>query len=371
MKAVVWVQHLLGTGHAVRAAAIGRALAGEGVATTLVLGARPPQTLDLSGMQTVELASVRATDGSFLHVVGEEGRPYETLMPARRDALLAVIDRVRPDIFLTETYPFGRRRFAQELAPALAVVRERGGVVASSIRDVLVRKPAAKEAQMADLALRAYDRVLVHADPAFTTLGESFAAADRLAPLLRYTGYVDGGPVPVQIHEAGRAGVVVSAGGSGVGAALVSAAIEAARLSPPIAWRILVPPALGPQMAAWRKRAPSHVTLEPNRADFRALLARAALSISQAGYNTVLDVLCAGPRMILVPFAVHEETEQTDRAAALCARNLATVVPESALSPHTLSEAVARALAGPLPDPPSIDRNGARCSAAILMEDAA
>ncbi|MEO1102876.1 MAG: glycosyltransferase, partial [Pseudomonadota bacterium] len=99
------------------------------------------------------------------------------------------------------------------------------------------------------------------------------------------------------------------------------------------------------------------------------LIGRARLSISQAGYNTVLDVLCAGPRMIFLPFAVHEETEQTDRAAALAARGLATVLAESA-SPETLASAVAQALAGPLPVPPAIDRDGASHSARILKADA-
>ena len=52
---------------------------------------------------------------------------------------------------------------------------------------------------------------------------------------------------------------------------------------------------------------------EARRADFRALLRNATLSISQAGYNTVVDTLCWADRAVLVPFGTDRETEQTDR----------------------------------------------------------
>ncbi len=81
--------------------------------------------------------------------------------------------------------------------------------------------------------------------------------------------------------------------------------------------------------------------MEPNRPDFRALLGHAALSVSQAGYNTALDVLAAGVRAIFVPFAAHDETEQTDRARALAARGLATVIAEHELTAERLAATVA------------------------------
>lgn len=367
MRVLLWVQHLLGTGHSVRGAAIARALRAAGADVTLALGAEPPATLDLSGLDVLPLHPVLATDGSFRVIVDAEGRNYEEVAAARRDVLLDHLSRRGADVLVTETYPFGRRRFTPELDPVLAAARDEGVRTVASIRDVLVRKPLAKEEAMAATARALFDRVLVHADPQFVTLDDSFRAAAGLADLIRYTGFVDAG-TPVAAGAA-REGIVVSAGGGAVGAALVEAAIgAAAALGPGIGWRILVPPGLAASRAAWQAAACPHVTLEPNRPDFRALLAGAALSISQAGYNTVLDGLAAGPRMIFVPFAVHEETEQTDRAAALARRGLARVVAEADLTPATLADAVRAALAGPLPKPPPLDRDGAAHSAALIME---
>mgnify|MGYP000219796384 CR=1 FL=1 len=50
--------------------------------------------------------------------------------------------------------------------------------------------------------------------------------------------------------------------------------------------------------------------VEPARADFRAVLRNATLSISQAGYNAVVDTLCCADRAVLVPFGTDRETEQ-------------------------------------------------------------
>ena len=366
MRALVWVQHLLGTGHTVRAAGIAHALRATGYKVTLALGAPAPSTLSLEGLDTLALPPVAATDGSFRTIIAPDGTDYDALAATRADLLVRFVAEKRPEIVLTETFPFGRRRFAAEILPMVEAARARGATVAASIRDVLVRKPAAKEAEMARIAREFYDAVLIHADPALVRLEDSFAAADSLGDLIRYTGFVDGGATAA--HSAGqRSGVVVSAGGSGVGAALVGAAVAAAALGDAgLPWHILVPHALGDRLAGWRAAAGPNVTLELNRPDFRALLAAAEVSVSQAGYNTVLDVLGAGPRMIFVPFAAHEETEQTDRAAALAARGLASVIAEDVLTPEALADAVAAALSRPLPAPPPIDRDGATRSAAIL-----
>lgn len=366
MRVLVWAQHLLGTGHTVRAAAIARALVAEGADVTLALGAKAPTTVDLRGVDILPLHPVAATDGSFTTIVDAAGTPYAALAEPRRDVLLAHVAQKGVDALVTETFPFGRRPFGAELMPVIAAARAGGARIFSSIRDVLVRKPAAKERAMAELARAHYDKVLVHADPRFVALGDSFAPAGSLADLIAYTGYVDAG-APVTKTGA-RQGIVVSAGGSGVGAALVEAAVAAAaHLDGGLEWRILVPPALMPSIDGWQRAAGPNVRLEENRPDFRALLAGAALSVSQAGYNTVLDVMEAGPRMVFVPFAAHEETEQTDRAAALARRGLATVVAERDLTADRLAEAVRGALAAPLPRAPELDRDGARHSAALVM----
>jgi len=367
---VIWVQHLLGTGHTVRAAAIAHAFRRRGATVTLVLGARPPATLDLGGLKTVQLPPVLATDASFRTLIGEDGEPYEALKRRRIAAFRKAVADARPDVLVTESFPLGRRRFAEEIVPVLSGLGRGRPLVAASTRDVLVRKSAEKASAMVALARRWFDMILVHADPDFVRLDDSFPQTAAIAGLLVYTGFVREEPPAVPGTD-GTGEVVVSAGGGRVGATLAHAAIGAAHLGPSDRlWRILLAPTLAERLEDWRAVAPRNVILEPNRPDFPALLSRAALSVSQAGYNTVLDVLAAGIRAILVPFAAHEETEQTDRAAALRRRGLAHCLEEAMLTPHRLAAVADDALAAPPPLRPSLDLAGAERTADIALKAA-
>jgi len=110
------------------------------------------------------------------------------------------------------------------------------------------------------------------------------------------------------------------------------------------------------------------VSVERSRADFQALLAGCALSISQAGYNTVAETLQARVRSVLVPFAGGGESEQTERAELLAARGACQVVPEAALSPQALAAAVDRAARAPRPAAGLVDLGGALKTTQLIRQ---
>ena len=100
--------------------------------------------------------------------------------------------------------------------------------------------------------------------------------------------------------------------------------------------------------------------------DYRALLAGAALSVSQCGYNTAVDLLATGTPAVLVPFEAGGETEQRLRAAVFARHGLGYVLPEHEVSPDSLIETITAALAAPPPGPHGIDLDGAARSVAIV-----
>jgi predicted glycosyltransferase len=226
---------------------------------------------------------------------------------------------------------------------------------------------------MADLARRYLDLVLVHGDPALIPFAATFPPAERIADLIRPTGYVAPPRRPPIPGRDGAGEVVVSVGGGAVGLPLLRAALGARPLSPlaDAPWRLLA----GPDIPAdafntLAASAPPGVIVERARPDFPDLLGRCRLSISQGGYNTLMDVLQARCRAVIVPFAIGNETEQTTRARLLENRGLVHVVEEAGLTAEHLADGIARALTGP-PLPaftPALD--GAAVTARLLIEAA-
>jgi predicted glycosyltransferase len=114
------------------------------------------------------------------------------------------------------------------------------------------------------------------------------------------------------------------------------------------------------------------VILERFRNDFQNLLRNCHASLSQAGYNTILDVLQAGARAVVVPFATEGETEQALRARILAERGLIHVVDAQALcgseGAAMLAQAIERALAAPQPVLGPLALDGARRAAEVVMD---
>lgn len=374
-----YVQHLLGIGHLRRAAAIVHALAAAGMKVVLVSGGRPLPGLDVGAARLVQLPPLQSRDERFSGLADAAGQAVDEAWKAARAArLLDLFHAVRPRLLVTEMFPLGRRQMRFELLPLLeaAATRQPRPAIVCSVRDIL-NEPlsAAKTRWMVETLDRFYDTVLVHGDPAVMTLDRSFPEIAGVAPEIAYTGYVvTDPPRPAEPKSAPRPGeegeVLVSAGGGRVAGPLIEAALAARPIGPLKAapWRILVGehfPAAA--LATLRRQAPGGVTVERSRSDFQALLACCRLSISQGGYNTVMEVLRSRRPAVVVPFAAGAETEQSRRAELLAAKGLLTVVAEAELSGDRLDRGLRRALAGNTQGQPPIDMAGARKTATILQ----
>jgi predicted glycosyltransferase len=376
IRVLFYVQHLLGIGHQRRAATLTRAFARHGMEVTLVSGGHEIPGLDLGGARLAQLPPTRATDLYFKNLVDENDRPIDEAWKQRRiDMLLETWRRHDPDVLLFELFPFGRRQMRFEIIPLLeaATAGAKRPLIVSSVRDILVgqHKPERND-EMVGLVERWFDKVLVHGDPDLVPFERTFPHAARIHDRLHYTGYV--------VDETGRRGppgspgdgeVLVSAGGGAVGEALLRAAILARPLSSArdLPWRVLLGVNVEPPvLAGLQQLATPGVTVERARGDFPSLLMNGRLSISQGGYNTMMEVLAAQIRAVVVPYAGGIETEQTLRARLLAERGRLELVDEKTMTPEAIAAAVDRALAGPPPSTAKLDTNGAKASARLLAE---
>lgn len=355
MRVLFYCQHALGMGHYVRSMALAERLAGAGEVLFLNGGVPPDGIPCPPGVTRVDLVPLGMTETGDL-ISHAPGVTPEDALEIRRGVMMNRLREQRPDVLLVELFPFGRRKFAPELVPLLEEARRMGEVgepaplVVCSVRDLLVtgRVDQQRFDDRARLLCDRYlDLVLVHADPAMATFEESFRPTGPLRTPVAYTGFLTRPAPPV--CDA-RSGVLVSAGGGVVGEGLYRAAVQAHRLTWPstrLPTTIVAGPFAPPPVVAWLEDEARHtpgLIVHAHVPDLRPYLARAAVSVSQCGYNTALDIVSTRTPAVVVPFGDERENEQARRAQRLAALGLLRWLPSRELTVERLAAETRAAL---------------------------
>jgi len=211
--------------------------------------------------------------------------------------------------------------------------------------------------------------VLVHSDPKLVPFGATFPCAGEIEDLMRYTGFVTEAKADGAGTDRSNGEVLISAGGGAVGGPLLEAAVAARTLSAERdrPWRLITGSNL-PQSDFERLQATAQgFTVERFRTDFKELLSRCRVSVSQGGYNTVLEILASRTPAVIVPFAEAGESEQTDRARLLHEKGLLRLLPAPELDAQRLADEIDAASVMAIP-PFTINLDGARQSAALILD---
>jgi predicted glycosyltransferase len=374
-----YCQHALGLGHLVRSLALAEAFAATFDVVLLNGGRFPDGTSTPAGVRVVNLPPLGHDLG--FHLVSHDPRwTVEEAMSERRETILRELATSRPAVLLVELYPFGRKKFEFELLPLLDAVHALGSNrprVVCSVRDILVgdRPDQAAHDERASLAANRYfDAILVHSDPLFARLDQTFRPATEMSVPIHYTGFVtnDSTPISIRPHDRCRR-VLVSAGGGMVGEPLFRVVAEAHRrwhaevgldtiaLAGPFApeplWSWL-------QDQAAQLEGFSAVRYLP---DLRMEMARSAVTVSQCGYNTTMDILRARVPAVVIPYAEGREDEQRQRAERLDALGVLRCLTQHDLDPDRLADAVIGA-ATSTPARVTLNLDGRETSARIVAE---
>ena len=259
-----------------------------------------------------------------------------------RRAAAAHAAHAAPGVVFVELFPFGRAKFARELVPLLELARDGGAMTACSLRDILVTgrdDQAGHDERACRLANAHLDAVLVHSDPRFARLEETFGAADRLTVPVRYTGFVVGGRpaaaggarAPRRRLGRRRPGRRAAAARRDRGAADRHRPADARDRRAADAGRRLRAPA-----RAAPRTCPASSCCAPSPTSRRELAAAAA-AVSQGGYNTTLEIVRAGVPALVVPYATPEEDEQLRRARRLERLGALRVLEPDRLEPAVLA----------------------------------
>lgn len=243
-------------------------------------------------------------------------------------------------------------------------------MVLCSVRDIVQEKPKHRMQETVETIGQYFDKIMVHGDPDFIRFEDSFSCIGQIEHLLHYTGFVSQFPLKPS-GAAGEGEVLISSGGGAVSSEILEVALEAHRVSrlEAATWRFLIGPNTPePTIKRLQRSGSRSVIIEPNRDDFLTLLSNCKVTVSQAGYNTIADILLTGARAVVVPFEGDGETEQKQRSQKLQQYGAAYMVSESRLSAAALAEAIDRCAAHPPNCTKSFDLNGATASARFVQE---
>ena len=379
MKIIQYCQHVLGIGHYMRSLEISRALSDHKV--ILVTGGPPVDTRLPKHICEFRLSDLQMNEEFKGLFSTEQNATLDQVKKKRQKRLFTLIEREKPDVFLVELYPFGRKAFRFELDPILQAIHENKlppCSVVCSVRDILVEKEKQHkhETRVVKTLNRYFDAVLVHADPRLIKLKETFDHFDEIAIPVYYTGYIAAKPSP----DAGkrirkRLGIgddeiliVASAGGGNVGTPILEAVIRAfSRLE--VNRRCYLKVFTGPfldrrEFERLKKLAGDNVVVNQFTTDFLSYLAAADLSVSMGGYNTTMNILAAGVPALVWPFP--QNREQRLRAERLADLGALACLENEDLRPNRLADAIDQQLSQLNRPPVDIDLDGAANTAAWI-----
>ncbi|MGI9318908.1 MAG: glycosyltransferase family protein, partial [bacterium] len=229
MKVAVYVQHLLGSGHLVRAQQLAEALGLEGNDVTLISGGRASEG---EGYALVQLPVVKTAPGNFTVLLDQDGHPVdERWKKTRAKKLVAAMAQLAPDVLIVETWPFGRRQMEFEILPMLDQLFQRPDrpMLVCSIRDVLQTRKRSRRLLTLENLERYFSLVLVHGDPRLIELSCSFPEASGIACPVAYTGYIHSECTLDPDNTEGDGEILVSAGGGPAGVKLLQVAAQASK----------------------------------------------------------------------------------------------------------------------------------------------
>lgn len=372
MRITYYCQHVLGIGHLHRSLEICRTIAHEHE-VTLILGG-PEADINSTGLSILHLPGLQM-DQNFQNMVPcTAGRQLEDVKRERVELLFSHFNKYRPDIFITELYPFGRKAFRFELDPVLSSIQS-GSLPRCqcycSVRDILVEKQQGREKfekRVVQTLNDYFSGVLIHSDPSVLMLEKTFGLVEDITIPLSYTGFVsksDSSLPDQQIRQ--KMGltpdtslIVASIGGGNVGGELLQAVIEASGFFPAskkFHLQIFCGPYCNHDLyEELLARSSENISVDSFSDIFPEWLEAADLSISMGGYNSCMNVLKAGVPALIYPF--KQNREQAMRGLALEKTGNIRLITEQDLSPKVLIDKITSML-GSDRTPTSINLDGA------------
>lgn len=285
----------------------------------------------------------------------------------RQKFLQAVFEAYTPDAVLVDYLPFGRHN---ELGPALSSFAGKKYFILRGLIDTSDRE---LQGDAMSIVGATFDRLLVTADVKVVDVVKEYRFDPLTTSKVIYVGYVAPGRVDRQSVRrtrgigSGTSWVVCSAGGGMYAEEFLSHCITAAATLPDVCFDVVFGPLSNKDLGNCDERPPN-CRVESECSTLPQLHASCDVLVTTGGYNTLLEGVTGGARMIVHPNRTGEDDEQANNTTRLSAHYPVRLLPNANDLESELRNEIA--LANKLPRPKvSLDINGASRIREIVFND--
>jgi predicted glycosyltransferase len=306
LRIFLYVQHLLGIGHLKRASLLAETLSSKGYQVLLVTGGLPNQNLLQNLPNICQLPPLYTKDENFELLTSAGNKADSPYMNQRRKILLDAFDNFKPDLLITEHFPFGRYMLKGELTPLLEKAKNNNIKILASVRDILVTLPPSKILKIKEILNDYYDAVLIHGDQKCAIYWTDYT---NLKPQLFFTGYIHQKTDQTFVYDNlwTQRPVLAFQGGRNTDYNCLDLLREAKpkTIFKDNPWIII-----GTQNNDYLKEG---IIIQKSIPHLSNKLNQCAFIISEAGYNSFLEIILSEIPSLFIPFYTQKEDEQLKR----------------------------------------------------------
>lgn len=289
---------------------LAEALSSKGHQILFATGGIPNPALLSNIKNILQLPPFFVKDEKFDLLTALGTKPDLHYISQRQKLLLDTFKSFKPDLLITEHFPFGRHILKDELIPLLDHAKNNNVKIISSVRDILVSLPAPKIIKIKEILTHYYDAVFIHGDAQCAVF---WSMLNDVKPRLFFTGYIYQPTKPNLIHDDlwTQKPVLAFQGGRKTHPNTDSNWIDLLRAIKPKTtfnnnpWIII-----GPQNNKYLNEG---ITIQKSIPNLSQKLNQCAFIISEAGYNSFLEVILSKAPSLFIPFFTPKEDEQLNR----------------------------------------------------------
>jgi predicted glycosyltransferase len=348
-RLLYYCQSLVGIGHLTASLHVIRELLQHADIDLIYGGHSIDITLEHPGFRLICLPTILIHDKTGDLYDPSQQHTVEQLWATRANNIASFLSPPY-DAIIIEFFPFGRRRFKNEIHQLFHQVREQSGHIPifSFVREVLVPETPEAEQRMVQSVNDYIHTVFVRGDPNVIRFDDTFASTAQISDKIVYLGYL--GTAPPENRPARTSQILVSQGGGSIGRELLEVAIRTAPLLPDYLFLI----ATGSKTTAadfshlTEMVSSANVKIVPFLQDFKQHLLESALSISMGGDNTLIDVISTKTPGLAFPYPGN--SEQDMRIKKLAEKGFIHPLTIEDLNPEHLCTKILETLSHPYPN---------------------